>query len=120
MNDGKQPIAHAACDETGVWRAPHALSEHLAGVAALAACFARDFGEDWARMAGQWHDLGKYRPRFQNYIRQVTGFEALDAHIENKPGRSPHSTAGALHACDRFQNAGKLSGAFCGLYGLQR
>lgn len=65
MDDGQQPIAHAACDENGVWRAPHALSEHLAGVAALAACFARNYGEDWARLAGQWHDLGKYRPRFQ-------------------------------------------------------
>ncbi|OYY93713.1 MAG: CRISPR-associated helicase/endonuclease Cas3 [Hydrogenophilales bacterium 28-61-23] len=107
MNDQNQPIAHAAKDENGDWRAPHDLAEHLAGVAALAACFARNFGEDWARLAGQWHDLGKYRPRFQKYIRQVSGFEA-DAHIENKPGRSPHSTAGALLACDTFQNAGRI------------
>lgn len=108
MTEFSSPIAHAAQDGNGGWRPPHDLAVHLAGVAALAACFARSFGEDWARLAGQWHDLGKYRPRFQKYIRQVTGFEALDAHIENKPGRSPHSTAGALLACDRFQNAGRI------------
>ena len=108
MNERVQAIAHAACDEHGTWRPPHDLAEHLASVASLAACFARNFGEDWARLAGQWHDLGKYRPRFQKYIRLVTGFDALDAHIENKPGRSPHSTAGALHACDNFQNAGRI------------
>jgi CRISPR-associated endonuclease/helicase Cas3 len=108
MNSGNQPIAHAAKDGNGNWRPPHDLADHLASVAALAACFARNFGEDWARLAGQWHDLGKYRPRFQNYIRQVTGFEALDAHIENKSGRSPHSTAGALLACDTFNEAGRV------------
>jgi CRISPR-associated endonuclease/helicase Cas3 len=108
MQDKSKPIAHATRDANGVWREPHDLAAHLASVSALAGCFAREFGEDWARLAGQWHDLGKYRPRFQKYIRQVTGFEALDAHIENKPGRSPHSTAGALLACDRFGMAGRV------------
>jgi CRISPR-associated endonuclease/helicase Cas3 len=108
MSVCKSPIAHATKDGEGNWRPPHDLADHLASVAAIAACFARTFGEDWARLAGQWHDLGKYRPRFQDYIRQVTGFEALDAHIENKPGRSPHSTAGALLACDTFHEAGRV------------
>lgn len=108
MNTSHTPIAHAARGQHGEWRAPHGLAQHLAAVGALAACFARDYGEDWARLAGQWHDLGKYRPRFQRYIRQVTGFEALDAHIENKPGRSPHSTAGAVLACDTFKEAGRV------------
>jgi CRISPR-associated endonuclease/helicase Cas3 len=107
MTTPSSPIAHAAQNENGSWRPPHDLAEHLAGVAALAACFARNFGEDWARLAGQWHDLGKYRPRFQNYIRNVTGFEA-DAHIKGEAGKAPHSTAGALHACDSFQNAGRI------------
>jgi len=108
MNSGNQYIAHAAKDGNGNWRPPHDLADHLASVAVLAACFARNFGEDWARLAGQWHDLGKYRPRFQNYIRTVTGFEAADAHIEGKPGRSPHSTAGALLACDTFNETGRV------------
>lgn len=107
MNPGKQPIAHAAKDSDGNWREPHDLAEHLVGVASLAACFADRFGENWARLAGLWHDLGKYRPRFQNYIRQASGFEA-DAHIKGEAGKAPHSTAGALLACERFGYAGRV------------
>lgn len=52
--------------------------------------------QQWAHLAGLWHDLGKYRPGFQRYIRVVN-----DAHIEGKlPPSSDktHSAAGALHA----------------------
>jgi CRISPR-associated endonuclease/helicase Cas3 len=117
-----QPIAHAAKDASGVWRDPHDLAEHLTGVAALAACHARTFGaEDWAHLAGLWHDLGKYRPRFQRYIRQASGFEA-DAHIKGEAhGKAPHSTAGAILACDRFGMPGRvlaylIAGHHAGLY----
>lgn len=103
----QQPIAHAVSDAEGEWRDPHDLAEHLQCVAKRAAEFAQGFGSDWAELASRWHDLGKYRPRFQKYIRLASGFEG-DAHIENKPGRSPHSTAGALLACDSFQNAGRI------------
>ncbi len=108
MTSENQPIAHAAKDANGNWRPPHDLAEHLRGVAMRAARHAQRFGaQDWARLAGLWHDLGKYRPRFQQYIRQSSGFEA-DAHIEGKPGRSTHSTAGALLACDRFKEPGRV------------
>lgn len=107
MTKNHRPIAHAAKDGNGNWRDPHDLAEHLAGVAALAACFARRFGEGWARLAGQWHDLGKYRERFQKYIRLASGFEA-DAHIKGEAGKAPHSTAGALLACERFGHAGRV------------
>ncbi len=113
-------IAHAAKDHCGNWRAPHDLAEHLIEVASLAASFAKRFGEDWARLAGLWHDLGKYRPRFQKYIRQASGFEA-DAHIKGEAGKAPHSTAGAVLACDRFGPAGRvlaylIAGHHAGLY----
>ncbi len=117
-----QPIAHAAKDANGTWRDPHDLAEHLTSVAALAACHARSFGaEDWAHLAGMWHDLGKYRPRFQRYIRLASGFEA-DAHIKGEGyGKAPHSTAGAMLACDRFQVPGRvlaylIAGHHAGLY----
>ena len=117
-----RPIAHAAKDANGTWRDPHDLAEHLAGVAALAACHARTFGaEDWAHLAGLWHDLGKYRPRFQRYIRLASGFEA-DAHISGEGnGKAPHSTAGAMLACDRFKISGRvlaylIAGHHAGLY----
>jgi CRISPR-associated endonuclease/helicase Cas3 len=99
------PIAHAAQGKDGNWREPHALAEHLHEVGELAADFAQHFGMDWARLAGRWHDLGKYRPRFQKYIRLASGFEA-DAHIKGESGKAPHSTAGAVLACEHFENAG--------------
>ena len=102
------PIAHAAKDADGAWRDPHDLAEHLRAVAGLASQHARRFkGSDWAHLAGLWHDLGKYRPRFQRYIRQASGFEA-DAHIKGEAGKAPHSTAGAILACDRFGAAGRV------------
>lgn len=120
MND-KQPIAHAAKDKDGAWRDPHDLAEHLRTVASLASRHAHRFnGSDWAHLAGLWHDLGKYRPRFQHYIRRASGFEA-DAHIKGEAGKAPHSTAGALLACDRFDMAGRvlaylIAGHHAGLY----
>ncbi|MGB6008601.1 CRISPR-associated helicase Cas3' [Castellaniella sp.] len=101
------PIAHAAQDGNGNWREPHDLVAHLHGVGELAADFAQWFGADWARLAGRWHDLGKFRPRFQKYIRLVSGFEA-DAHIKGEAGKAPHSTAGAMLAIDRFDVAGRV------------
>jgi CRISPR-associated endonuclease/helicase Cas3 len=98
MSETLRPIAHAAQNPDGSWRDPHDLADHLVGVAALAACHARAFGaEDWAHLAGLWHDLGKYRSRFQHYIRKVSGFDA-EAHIKGEAGKAPHSTAGAILA----------------------
>jgi CRISPR-associated endonuclease/helicase Cas3 len=78
--------------------APHPLAEHLVAVGRRAAQHAAAFGTIWAHLAGVWHDLGKYRPGFQAYIRQ-----SANAHIEGcLPARSDktHSAAGALHAID--------------------
>lgn len=64
----------------------------------------------WAELAGRWHDLGKYRPGFQRYVRQ-----AEDAHIEHKvAGREKtHSAAGALwaiqHLADKHGPQGRLA-----------
>lgn len=121
MSETLRPIAHAAQNLDGSWRSPHDLADHLKCVAALAAGHAGTFGaHDWAYLAGLWHDLGKYRPRFQHYIRKVSGFEA-DAHIKGEAGKAPHSTAGAMLACDRFGATGRvlaylIAGHHAGLY----
>ena len=85
----------------------HLLAEHLQGVAGAAAEFAQALGPasaPWAELAGRWHDLGKYRPGFQRYVRQ-----AEDAHIEHRvAGREKtHSAAGALWAMQQL-NQSKL------------
>jgi CRISPR-associated endonuclease/helicase Cas3 len=100
-------IAHAAKNPDGSWRDPHDLLEHLSSVGTLAAAFAEQYGSGWARLAGRWHDLGKYRPRFQRYIRLASGFEA-DAHIKGEAGKAPHSTAGAVLATDCFGSVGRV------------
>lgn len=78
----------------------HCLVEHLEAVARLAASFAPGPSAEWARLSGLWHDLGKFRPGFQKYIR-------LDenTHIEGRvSGRDKtHSAAGSLHALQTLQ-----------------
>lgn len=88
-----EPLAHSG---------GHHLVDHLHKVAELAGGFSKVFdscgySRRWAYLAGLWHDLGKYRPGFQQYLRQSSGY---DAHIEGKvAGREKtHSAAGALWA----------------------
>lgn len=62
----------------------HLLADHLQAVARVAADFSQAFDateptQRWAYLAGLWHDLGKYRPRFQRYLRLT---DNPDAHIE--------------------------------------
>ncbi|MBC7213942.1 MAG: CRISPR-associated endonuclease Cas3'' [Burkholderiaceae bacterium] len=108
MKPTDAPAAHTARNADGSWRAPHDLAAHLRAVAGLAAQCADSYGAEWARLAGLWHDLGKYRPGFQRYLRAASGAEAENAHIEGSAGRVSHSTAGALLACERFGTAGRV------------
>lgn len=85
------PEALAHVDEAA--RA-HRLDDHLVAVGNLAADFASAFGAaDWARLAGLWHDLGKYREGFQRYIRQSRD---PDSHIEGKVGGRDRARIKAL------------------------
>jgi CRISPR-associated endonuclease/helicase Cas3 len=93
----------------------HELSTHLIAVAIGAQTFAEPLRSgQWAYLAGLWHDLGKYRPGFQRYIRQVNGHEA---HLEGKlPSGSDksHSAAGALHALRTLEAEFGPNGALLG------
>ncbi|MBS3936412.1 MAG: CRISPR-associated helicase Cas3' [Sulfuritalea sp.] len=85
----------------------HGLIDHLEAVGRLAGEFAEPFATaEISRLAGLWHDLGKYRPGFQEYVRSPLGAEA---HIEGRvPSRDKtHSTAGALHAIECFGHVGR-------------
>jgi len=84
------------------------LDKHLRNVADLAARFAEPFGaQDWARVAGIWHDLGKYRRAFQRYLR-AKGTDSAQASEESTPGRVDHSTVGAIHAVESLDPFGKV------------
>jgi CRISPR-associated endonuclease/helicase Cas3 len=70
------------------------LRDHLEGVAELAEQRASSFDAGaWGRLAGLWHDLGKYSAAFQTYLRS-----AGDPHEGEESGRVDHATAGAQHA----------------------
>ena len=87
------------------------LEEHLRNVAELAAEFASPFGgEEWARLAGLWHDLGKYSNEFQKKLYDANGIEC---HLETKPGRVIHSQAGGHFAQQKL--SGGLERVFCWL-----
>lgn len=89
--EGAGAIAHSA--ENG---RTHPLGDHLRGTAALAAQFAAEFGcGEWGRLAGLWHDLGKFSDEFQKYIRGIGS-------------KTDHSTAGAIHSVERFDKLGRI------------
>ncbi|ABB31304.1 metal dependent phosphohydrolase [Geobacter metallireducens RCH3] len=87
----ERPVAHLAEDGR-----VHGLEEHLCGTAYFAAAFAGEFGcAGWGRLAGIWHDLGKYSHEFQRYI------------LDDGP-RTDHSSAGALYAVQRLGKLGRV------------
>ena len=100
------PLAHVQNTGRGGFR-HHLLDEHLRSVERQAGAFAAKFGAgDFGRLAGLWHDLGKFQPNFQSYIRRNSGFDA-EAHLEDAgPGRVDHSSVGALHAVDHLRKSG--------------
>jgi CRISPR-associated endonuclease/helicase Cas3 len=101
----ENPLAHVRKLPDGQW-VEHFLDKHLFAVAELAARFASAFdSQDWARLSGMWHDLGKFSTEFQQYIKSASGYEA---HIEGAAGRVDHSTAGAIHAMRQFGAHGRI------------
>jgi CRISPR-associated endonuclease/helicase Cas3 len=78
-------FAHSA-NASGTW---HELPKHLCDVADLAQHFADRFGAgEVGFWAGLWHDLGKFAPAFQDYLKNPGAGHGPD-----------HSSAGAVFAC---------------------
>lgn len=108
MGEGEK-IAHVRPELEG-GHAIHLLEDHLRETGRLAGGFASEFGnEDWAHLAGLWHDLGKYKDDFQEYIRRVTGYERDEAE-DGGPGKVDHTAAGAIHAMERMGPMGPILG----------
>jgi CRISPR-associated endonuclease/helicase Cas3 len=108
MSTSLPPIAHRRDSDPHF----HDLGEHLVASSHLAACFAETWGAgETARLAGLWHDLGKYSTAFQKRIRGET-----EAHI-----RVTHAFAGAQLALEQLGKAGRpLAYAIAGHHaGLQ-
>lgn len=94
--------AHTPPEPTRDW---HRLDDHLNATSHYAAQFGAPFGADeWARLAGLWHDLGKYSADFQNMLNAAA---SPDGHLESRV-RVDHSTAGAIHAEETLGKLGRI------------
>lgn len=68
MGETRDFYAHSP-GPSGRW---HPLVEHLVAVAEMARSFADAFGMgDLAYLVGLLHDLGKFNPEFQRYLRDA-------------------------------------------------
>jgi CRISPR-associated endonuclease/helicase Cas3 len=93
-------IAHVKQNPDGTWKT-HPLQDHLDATAKRAGEFAAAFGNrDWGEVLGYWHDLGKFHPAWQEYLRRESGYDE-EAHIEGTSGRPNHSSAGAILAAEK-------------------
>lgn len=52
----------------------------------------------WGWLAGLWHDLGKFAPEWQRYLKSKA-----DPHTGEMSGKVDHSTAGAQHARENVE-----------------
>jgi CRISPR-associated endonuclease Cas3-HD len=70
----------------------HGLDQHLHSTAERAERFAAPFATEWGRLAGLWHDAGKYQKAFQDYLA-ATG--------DHTGPKIDHSSVGALIAWEK-------------------
>ena len=92
--------AHTFGTDERVWEP---LEDHLHAVADRAAGFAAKFGAaEWGRVAGLWHDVGKYQPAFQ-------------ARLRDPKVQAPHAGVGAVLALQSPPLAFAIAGHHAGL-----
>lgn len=85
--------------EGGAW---HELVSHLKRTAVLAQENAVKFGAgDLTYLAGLWHDIGKFNPDFQDYLRRCD--RAKRSGEKPPPKGVPHAVYGAVLATESMQ-----------------
>ncbi len=90
-------VAHTPSKDNPHW---HLLTDHALGVTEAAAQFASKFGgETLARYVGLLHDLGKFTPKFQEYLHKCYAAEQNGTKPSPK-GWAPHKQHGARAALD--------------------
>ena len=81
------------------------LEDHSNGTAELAAKFAGAFGcENYGRLIGLLHDIGKARESFQAYLLKSNGYDSVEDSWEHT-----HSGVGALWLRENAKGQGELA-----------
>ena len=102
---GRESIAHIKKNADGSLAPPHLLMDHLRSTSVMAGKFAGKFSsEEWGRILGFAHDVGKDRAEWQEYIIAKNDPEA---HMENK-GKLPHAVYGARLMEEKFGKYGRF------------
>lgn len=90
--------AHTPAENSDVW---HDLKSHLSKVSLRAGELSSKFGcRDLGYYAGLWHDLGKYNPDFQDYLKDC--YRASNSKAVTPKRSVPHAIYGAKLAFDKF------------------
>lgn len=95
-------------------------NEHCEGVACLASKFASDFGlGNWGKLLGLFHDKGKEKTDFQNYIKYTSGYSTNITKWSDKS----HSLVGAILLHNKYADPFKImpniiAGHHRGLYDM--
>ena len=91
--NGTEYWAHTPSEGSG--GKPHDLRKHLFDTAERAQRYADAFGAgNLAYLLGLWHDLGKYNPEFQQYLRDAEQAEKDGVELGRKG--PPHAIWGAV------------------------
>ena len=86
----------------GPW---HDLVSHLQQTAVRAQENAAKFGAgELARLAGLWHDVGKFNPEFQTYLKDCHEAEVA-GRTAPRGGSVPHAVYGAILAAEHGAEA---------------
>ena len=89
--------AHGHLNKVAFWTAKFAAEMFLPDSAESKSA------HDWGYLAGLWHDLGKFAPVWQSYLKSKS-----DIHSDEVSGKVDHSTAGAQHAVKSHAALGHL------------
>lgn len=106
MTDGNHHhnpcIAHVRKSDGAI----QTVETHLLETASLCSLFASAIGlQLCGRLLGLLHDLGKYSAAFQQYIRDVTGLNGVEARAkaEKRKDKVDHATSGAQYIWDAYK-----------------